>query len=86
MATLSEEQVLERIRVEAKAVAPHVDTNVLDPSAHIADVGIDSVQMLELVARIEDHFGVTLPDYELSGVESVADLTRMVVRSRAEAG
>jgi acyl carrier protein len=29
---------------------------------------IDSLQMLELLTRLENHFGVELPDYEVQGV------------------
>jgi len=53
---------------------------------HIADVGIDSVHMLELVARLEEHFKVTLPDHELSGVESVGALVALIASAEPEDG
>jgi acyl carrier protein len=84
MAASSDQEILEEIRTEAKALAPHVDTDRLDRDAEIAEVGINSVQTLELVARLEDRFGVTLPDYELAGVESIGDLMRIIIRSQAE--
>ncbi len=31
-------------------------------------LGIDSLQALELLTRLENHFNVELPDYELQGV------------------
>jgi acyl carrier protein len=31
-------------------------------------LGIDSLQTLDLLTRLENHFGVELPDYELQGV------------------
>jgi acyl carrier protein len=31
-------------------------------------LGIDSLQALELLTRLENHFGVELPDYEMQGV------------------
>ena len=31
-------------------------------------LGIDSLQTLELLTRLENHFHVELPDYELQGV------------------
>ncbi|HZU44017.1 MAG TPA: acyl carrier protein [Terriglobales bacterium] len=31
-------------------------------------LGIDSLQALELLTRLENHFNIELPDYELQGV------------------
>ena len=31
-------------------------------------LGINSLQTLELLTRLENHFGVELPDYEIQGV------------------
>jgi acyl carrier protein len=31
-------------------------------------LGIDSLQTLDLLTKVENHFGVELPDYELQGV------------------
>jgi acyl carrier protein len=81
---LGDEEILAGIRTEVKVIAPNLDLSQLDPSMHIADVGINSLQTLELVARLEDRFGVALPDYELSGMESVADLMRVVARASTE--
>lgn len=81
---LRDQEILNGIRTEAKVVVPDLDLSQLDSSAHIADLGVNSIQTLELVARLEGRFGVTLPDYELSGVESVADLMRVVARASTE--
>ncbi|MGH3972138.1 MAG: phosphopantetheine-binding protein [Pseudonocardiaceae bacterium] len=81
---LRDEEILAGIRTEAKVIVPDLDLSQLDSGAHIADLGINSMQTLELVARLEDRFGVALPDYELSGVESVADLMRVVARASTE--
>ncbi len=31
-------------------------------------LGIDSLQALEMLTRLESHFGIELPDYEMQGV------------------
>ena len=31
-------------------------------------LGVNSLQTLELLTRLENHFGVELPDYEIQGV------------------
>lgn len=37
-------------------------------------LGIDSLQALELLTRLENHFHVELPDYELQGVSDFRTL------------
>jgi acyl carrier protein len=42
---------------------------------------IDSLQALELLTRLENHFGVELPDYEVQGVSDFETLaTRIQAR------
>lgn len=37
-------------------------------------LGIDSLQALDLLTRLENHFGVELPDYEVQGVSDFRTL------------
>jgi acyl carrier protein len=37
-------------------------------------LGIDSLQALELLTRLENHFNVELPDYEMQGVSDFRTL------------
>ncbi|MGH7162225.1 MAG: acyl carrier protein [Planctomycetota bacterium] len=39
---------------------------------------IDSLQALELLTRLENHFGVELPDYELQGVTAFRGLAEKI--------
>ena len=41
-------------------------------------LGIDSLQALDLLTRLEHHFGVELPDYELQGVSDFRTLARRI--------
>ena len=41
-------------------------------------LGIDSLQALEMLTRIEQHFGVELPDYEMQGVSDFRTLASRV--------
>jgi acyl carrier protein len=41
-------------------------------------LGIDSMQALDLLTRLETHFGVELPDYELQGVTNFAALAERI--------
>ena len=39
---------------------------------------IDSLQALELLTRLEHHFGVELPDYEMQGVSDFRSLAERI--------
>jgi acyl carrier protein len=41
-------------------------------------LGIDSLQALDLLTRLEHHFGVELPDYEIQGVNDFRTLARRI--------
>ena len=41
-------------------------------------LGIDSLQALELLTRLENHFQVELPDYELQGVSDFRTLAERI--------
>lgn len=44
-------------------------------------LGINSLQALELLSRLENHFGIELPDYEVQGVSDFRTLA-MRIQSR----
>lgn len=41
-------------------------------------LGIDSLQALELLTRLENHFGIELPDYEVQGVSDFRTLAERI--------
>jgi len=41
-------------------------------------LGIDSLQALELLSRLENHFKIELPDYEVQGVSDFKTLAERV--------
>ena len=41
-------------------------------------LGIDSLQALELLTRLENHFSVELPDYEVQGVSDFRALASRI--------
>jgi acyl carrier protein len=49
----------------------------IDPAPHhelLADLGFDSLQVLELVGELEDHFGVAVPLNALTHIRTVAQV------------
>jgi acyl carrier protein len=43
-------------------------------------LGIDSVQVLELLSELELEFDIEIPDYELRNVKTFAELGRVIDR------
>ncbi len=41
-------------------------------------LGIDSLQALDLLTRLETHFGIELPDYEFQGVSDFRTLAQRI--------
>jgi acyl carrier protein len=41
-------------------------------------LGIDSMQALELLTRLEQHFRIELPDYEMQGVSDFRTLAERI--------
>ena len=56
----------------------HVDERVvIGPSTTMSgELGLNSVELMELAAEIEDRFGVRLPDELLPQIRTVGDMVR----------
>jgi acyl carrier protein len=74
----TEEQTLDEIlnlaamhfKVPREKLTPHDD--------FFKTLGIDSLQALDLLTRLEHHFDVELPDYELQGVSDFSTLASRI--------
>ena len=42
----------------------------------IEDLGADSLAVVELLSRLEDEYGVTIPDDDVENLKTVADVTK----------
>jgi acyl carrier protein len=60
----------EHFKVPAGSLAPDDD--------FFKKLGIDSLQTLELLSLIENHFGIELPDYEVQGVSDFRTLASRI--------
>jgi acyl carrier protein len=57
----------------------NVPTGSLSPDDDFfKKLGIDSLQTLELLSRIENHFNIELPDYEVQGVSDFRTLASRI--------
>jgi acyl carrier protein len=58
-------------------ILKRVSRRPIDPSLQselLADLGFDSLQVLELVGELEDHFGVAVPLNDLTHIRTVAQV------------
>ncbi len=60
-------------------VHPGIDEAKITPDATFTgDLEMDSLSMVELALAMEDSFGVTLPDEELSKLATVGEVTSLI--------
>jgi acyl carrier protein len=71
----------ENVRTEVREILrPHVESGIeLKETSHlVADLGIDSLGVMEVVADLEDKFKLRIPDEALREVDTVADVARAI--------
>jgi acyl carrier protein len=61
--------------VELSEVRP--DASILD------DLGADSLDVVEMVMSLEESFDIEVPDEDIEGLRTVADVERYVTRAIA---
>jgi acyl carrier protein len=69
------------------AVLKDVSRRPIEPSLTndlVADLGFDSLQVLEVVSELEDRFGVTIPTEDVPPPRRVADVVERVARLVSE--
>lgn len=59
-------------KVDPREIAPESDV--------FESLGVDSVQVLELLSELERELEIEIPDYELRGVKTFVELARVVDR------
>lgn len=62
------------------------DFSHVSASTPIAELGIDSLGMLEIIGAMEREFRVQIPDESLSGVQTISDLIALVEAQRVALG
>ena len=73
---------LQRIALEVAEVPP--DKVVVDASLR-SDLGLDSLDMIDVVTAIEDDIGARLTDKEMSNIETVLDLMEVLFEAQQRA-
>jgi 1-acyl-sn-glycerol-3-phosphate acyltransferase len=79
-------RVLELVRRLTDEVHPHASRLTVTLDSPFDDMGIGSLELAELLRRVQDEFGVALPSHVLASAETPRDLLRAVTRSHAPLG
>lgn len=72
-------ELIDMFKVMATEVAER-DFDDLSEDSVIADMGVDSLQMLEVVGQMEQKLSIQIPDDQLVGIETVAQLLDVLER------
>ena len=62
------DMLAEALNISAEKIT--IDSNVIE------DLGADSLDMVELLSRLEDEEGITIPEEDLDGLTTVGDIVR----------
>jgi acyl carrier protein len=80
---------LPQVRDELEAILrEHVgeEVTIRATSTMSGELGLDSLELLEITAQIEDRFGVRLPDDALPELRTVGDVLLALERRLSEKG
>ncbi len=66
-------------RISRRPIEPTMTSELM------ADLGFDSLQVLELVGELEDHFNVSIPLNDLTHIRTVAQIAAEIRRLSAAA-
>ena len=75
-------QLIDMFQKTASEVAEKEFTGLTEDTV-IADMGVDSLAMLEVVGEMERELSISIPDDSLVGIETVAQLLDVVEKRLA---
>ena len=52
----------------------NIDEHTIHPESTLQDLGADSLDMVELMMKMEDEFGVEIPEDETENLKSIGDV------------
>ena len=80
---MSEQEVLQQIRdgLEQIKVPGGAEATM---ETTWADLDVDSLDLVELVRMLEDHYGIEVADEKLEGIASVGDAVNLISSIRRE--
>jgi acyl carrier protein len=68
---MQEEDIIQQLRFELSIVKPQIANDIKDSDNFRDDWGLDSLELVEFVARIEQTFRIMIPDKDLQELSSL---------------
>ena len=80
---MSHDTILAKICAQLKEIVPSEATDIGPETQLRAELGLNSLDAVDLVMALEDEFQIELPDEELAAFETVRDVAEAVARQVA---
>ncbi|MEM1249278.1 MAG: acyl carrier protein [Acidobacteriota bacterium] len=80
---MTDDSILAKICSHLKEIVPSDDLTIGPETELRAGLGLNSLDAVDLVMALEEEFDIELPDEELQGFETVADVAAAVRRQVA---
>ncbi|TAL85537.1 MAG: acyl carrier protein [Rhodanobacter sp.] len=82
----TQQQVFEIIAKQAK-----IEVNTIKPESTLKDLGIESLEAIEVIFDIEEHFNINFPDqqganFDSDTAQSLVDAVQKALDDKAAAG
>jgi len=78
---MQEEDIIQQLRFELSIVKPQIANDIKNTDNFRDDWGLDSLELVEFVARIEQSFRIMIPDKDLQELRSL-DATAAYLQSK----
>ena len=78
--TMTRDMLTDELRAYVSEFLNVGPTHVTDSASLMTDLGADTLDMVELIMRIEEKYGIAIPDLEAGDISTFADLTNTVYR------
>ena len=79
---MNEQEILEQVRGALQQIkVPEADNAGMETTWE--DLDVDSLDLVEVVRILEDHYGIQIVDDQLEGVSSVGDAVHLIQKLAA---
>ena len=68
------ELVAEQLGIKAESIKE--DSNIIE------DLGADSLDVIEMLMTLEDEYGITIPDDQISQVKTIGEIVNLIEKCK----